>query len=154
MLSISAVGGCGFPQRCRQWFRIPTKEMCFLRVVCQFWFPSGKCCQSRVGLHMVCVCLCHRRVVFLLRVCVLRQSERRKKEKKNGFESEFSLAMLGWLSSMMIVFPFGGVAFYEAGCGSASLSATETLRTQAAQLTVVAYSMSVVTTPSLVLVRN
>ena len=41
---------------------------------------------------------------------------------------------------MTIVFPFGGVAFHEAGCGSASLSATETVRPQAAQLTSGAYS--------------
>ena len=43
---------------------------------------------------------------------------------------------------MTVVFPFDGVAFHEAGCGSASLSATETVRTQAAQLTSVAYSSS------------
>ena len=63
------------------------------------------------------------------------------------------------VSSMMIVFPFGGVFFHEAGCGSAFLSATETLRTQAAQLILVCLfiffgPMSVVTTPSSVLVRN
>ena len=40
------------------------------------------------------------------------------------------------------MFPFDGVAFHEAGCGSAFLSATETVRTQAAQLTSVAYSSS------------
>ena len=43
---------------------------------------------------------------------------------------------------MTVVFPFDGVAFHEAGCGSAFLSATETVRTQAAQLTSVAYSSS------------
>ena len=44
------------------------------------------------------------------------------------------------VSSMTIVFPFGGVAFHEAGCGSAFLSATKNVRTQAAQLISVAYS--------------
>ena len=44
--------------------------------------------------------------------------------------------------SMTIVFLFGGVAFYKAGCGSAFLSATEKVRTQAAQLTLVGYSSS------------
>ena len=63
------------------------------------------------------------------------------------------------VSSMMIVFRFGGVFFHEAGCGSAFLSATDDVRTQAAKLTLVCFfilfgSMSVVTTPSLVLVRN
>ena len=43
---------------------------------------------------------------------------------------------------MIVVFPFDGVAFHEAGCGSASLSATETVRKQAAQLILVAYSSS------------
>ena len=57
---------------------------------------------------------------------------------------------------MTIVFPFGGVAFHEAGCVSAFLSATETVRKQAAQLILVCLfilfgPMSVVTTPSLVL---
>ena len=32
---------------------------------------------------------------------------------------------------MTIVLPFGGVAFHEAGCGSAFLAATEIVRTQA-----------------------
>ena len=40
---------------------------------------------------------------------------------------------------MTVVFPFGGVAVHEAGCGSAFLSATENVRTQAAQLTLVPY---------------
>ena len=43
---------------------------------------------------------------------------------------------------MTVVFPFDGVAFHEVGCGSAFLSATENVRTQAAQLTSVAYSSS------------
>ena len=46
------------------------------------------------------------------------------------------------VSSMIVVFPFGGVAFHEAGCGSAFLSAKESVRTQAAQLTSAAYSFS------------
>ena len=46
------------------------------------------------------------------------------------------------VSAMTIVFPFGGVVFHEAGCGSAFLSATENVRTQAAQLTSGAYSSS------------
>ena len=41
---------------------------------------------------------------------------------------------------MTVVFPFDGVAVHEAGCGSAFVSATETVRTQAAQLTSGAYS--------------
>ena len=85
---------------------------------------------------MVCVSLCHRRVVRLLRLCVLRSSG----EKNIGFESKFSLAMLGWLRSMIVVFPFGGVAVHAAGCGPASLSATENVRTQAVQLTSGSYS--------------
>ena len=52
-------------------------------------------------------------------------------KKDIGFESKFT-----------IVFPYGGVAFHEAGCGSAFLYATESVRTQAAQLTSVAYSSS------------
>ena len=43
---------------------------------------------------------------------------------------------------MIVVFPFDGVAFHGAGCGSAFLSATESVRTQAAKLTSVAYSFS------------
>ena len=43
---------------------------------------------------------------------------------------------------MTVVFLFVGVTVHEAGCGSASLSATEIVRTQAAQLTSVAYSSS------------
>ena len=43
---------------------------------------------------------------------------------------------------MTVVFPFDGVAFHEVGCGSAFLSATENVGTQAAQLTSVAYSSS------------
>ena len=89
---------------------------------------------------MVCACLCHRRVVFFffLRLSLMRPLQNNEKTSVLSLNSRY----LCGASSLTVVFPFDGVAFHEAGCGSAFLSATQTLRTQAAQLTSVAFSSS------------
>ena len=88
---------------------------------------------------------CAETFFFSLRLCVLYAPNQ---QQQTSVLSP-NLSQPCCVSSMTIVFPFGGVVFHEAGCGSAFLSATENVRTQAAQLISVAYSssMSVVTTP-------
>ena len=76
-------------------------------------------------------------VFFFAIVCSIRSNQ----QQQTSVLSSHSLQPC-CVSSMMIVCPFSGVAFHRAGCGSAFLCATENVRAQAAQLTLVAYSSS------------
>ena len=78
-------------------------DFCPIAHVGQFWFHSGACCQSRGWLHMVCACLCHRRVVFfLLRLSLMRPLQ--NNEKDIGFESEFAMSMLSFIHDCCVSF--------------------------------------------------
>ena len=86
---------------------------------------------------MVCLSVPPKRFFFFATVCSLRPNQQQQTSVLSPNSPQPCC-----VSSMTIVFPSGGGAFHEAGCGSAFLSATENVRTQAAQLTSVAYSSS------------
>ena len=148
-----------FSRGCCQCFTAPPTNGCCCQcpwnVFGPFGYPSVGCPPiTRFAAHGLSECATETCFCFFAIVRSIRPNQQQQKSVLSPHSRQPCC-----VSSMTTVFPFGGVAFHEAGCGPAFLSATEDVRTQVATadigcLFILFCSMSVVTTPSLVLLRN
>ena len=131
-----------FSRGCCQCFTAPPTNGCCCQCpwnVCgPFGYPSVGCPPiTRFAAHGLSECATETCFCFFAIVRSIRPNQQQQKSVLSPHSRQPCC-----VSSMTTVFPFGGVAFHEAGCGPAFLSATEDVRTQVAQLTLVAYSSS------------
>ena len=129
-------------------------DFCPIAHVGQFWFHSGDCGQSRGWLHMVCLSV-PKRFFFFLCDCVFFTPKSTTTDI--SFESKFAAAMLCFIHDDCVSFRWrgfsrgwlwGSLSFCHGECANTGCTA------DIGCLFILFGSMSVVTTPSLVLVRN